>query len=65
MTYLPDPQKKPEEVATPEEEPRVFALGKMFYQQRIDKKKNAEIAKRNRERLQNPNLFPQVPKNFP
>lgn len=58
-------QKKPEEALTPEEEPRVFALVKAFYQQRIDKKRNADIAKRNRERLQNPNLFPQVPKNFP
>jgi len=51
--------------ATPEEEPRTFVLQKTFYQQRIDKKRNAEIAKRNRERLQNPNLFPQVPKNLP
>jgi hypothetical protein len=51
--------------ATPEEEPRVFALQRTFYQQRIDKKRNAEIARRNRERLQNPNLFPQVPKGLP
>lgn len=51
--------------ATSEEEPRVFALQKNFYQQRIDKKRNAEIARRNRERLQNPNLFPQVPKDLP
>jgi hypothetical protein len=59
--------QKLEEVAIPvlDEEPRVFALEKPFYQQRIDKKRNAEIAKRNRERLQNPNLFPQVPKGFP
>jgi hypothetical protein len=48
-----------------EEEPRVFALQRTFYQQRIDKKRNAEIARRNRERLQNPNLFPQVPKGLP
>ena len=50
--------------AIPEEEPRVFALKMAFYQQRIDKKKNAEIAKRNRERLQNPNLFPKVPNDL-
>ncbi|KUJ12074.1 DUF1742-domain-containing protein [Mollisia scopiformis] len=50
---------------SPEEEPRVFSLQKAFYQLRIDKKRNAEVAKRNRERLQNPNLFPQVPKGFP
>jgi hypothetical protein len=36
-----------------------------FYQLRLDKKRNAEIAKRNRERLQNPNLFPAVPKDLP
>lgn len=64
---LTSDQKKPEETTTPtpDEEPRVFALKKAFYQQRIDKKRNAEIAKRNRERLQNPNLFPQVPKGLP
>jgi ADP-heptose:LPS heptosyltransferase len=50
---------------TPDEEARVFALQRTFYQQRLDKKRNAEIAKRNRERLQNPNLFPQVPKGIP
>ncbi|KAL2073204.1 hypothetical protein VTL71DRAFT_10528 [Oculimacula yallundae] len=62
-----DEKKKPDE-STPaaiEEEPRVFALQKTFYQQRIEKKRNAEIAKRNRDRLQNPNLFPTVPKGFP
>ncbi|KAH7356710.1 VPS4-associated protein 1 [Rhexocercosporidium sp. MPI-PUGE-AT-0058] len=62
-----DEKKNFDEAApTPvEEEPRVFALQRTFYQQRIEKKRNAEIAKRNRERLQNPNLFPQVPKGFP
>ncbi|KAB5554315.1 VPS4-associated protein 1 [Coniochaeta sp. 2T2.1] len=49
----------------PEEEPRVFELKRMFYQQRVDKKRQAEIAKRNRERLQNPNFFPSVPKGLP
>jgi hypothetical protein len=59
-------QKKPDEVtAAPDEVPRIFALKKSFYQQRIDKKRNSEIAKRNRERLQNPSLFPQVPKDLP
>jgi hypothetical protein len=60
-------KKKSDETApaTPEEEPREFALKKAFYQQRVDKKRNAEIAKRNRERLQNPNLFPRVPKDLP
>jgi len=60
-------EKKPETPPTPapDEEPRVFALKRAFYQQRLDKKRNIEIAKRNRERLQNPNLFPSVPKGTP
>jgi hypothetical protein len=32
-----------------------------FYQMRIDKIRNAEIAKRNRERLKDPSLFPSAP----
>ena len=32
---------------------------------RLDKLRNAEIAKRNRERLQNLANFPSVPKNLP
>ncbi|KAI0136758.1 VPS4-associated protein 1 [Xylariales sp. AK1849] len=47
------------------EEPRVFALHRSFHQQRLNKKQQAEIAKRNRERLSNPNLFPSVPKGAP
>ncbi|GAB7348071.1 hypothetical protein MBLNU459_g6102t1 [Dothideomycetes sp. NU459] len=41
--------------------PRIFRLQKHFYQQRLDKMRNAEIAKRNRERLRNPTSFPSVP----
>ncbi|WYZ43365.1 hypothetical protein EsH8_VI_001064 [Colletotrichum jinshuiense] len=48
-----------------EEEPRVFALHKNFYAMRLEKKRQMEIAKRNRERLQQPNLFPSVPKGAP
>ncbi|KAI0202689.1 DUF1742-domain-containing protein [Astrocystis sublimbata] len=48
-----------------DEEPRVFSLQRTFHQQRIDRKRQAEAAKRNRERLSNPNLFPSVPKNLP
>ncbi|KAH8677639.1 VPS4-associated protein 1 [Xylariales sp. PMI_506] len=48
-----------------EEEPRVFALHQTFYQQRLSKKRQAEMAKRNRERLSNPNFFPSVPKGAP
>ncbi|PQE26261.1 VPS4-associated 1 protein [Rutstroemia sp. NJR-2017a BBW] len=61
----PETPKSPATPSTQDEEPRVFALKAAFYQQRIDKKRNAEIARRNRERLQNPNLFPQVPKGLP
>lgn len=32
---------------------------------RLDKLRNAEIAKRNRERLQNPSFFPSAPKDLP
>ncbi|OIW25558.1 DUF1742-domain-containing protein [Coniochaeta ligniaria NRRL 30616] len=48
-----------------EEEPRVFELKRMFYQQRLDRKRQAEIAKRNRERLRDPSFFPSVPKGLP
>ncbi|KAI3323900.1 DUF1742-domain-containing protein [Xylariaceae sp. AK1471] len=48
-----------------EEEPRVFSLQRTFHQRRIDRKRQAEVAKRNRERLTNPNFFPSVPKDLP
>ncbi|KAJ5133912.1 hypothetical protein N7526_005277 [Penicillium atrosanguineum] len=41
---------------------RVFALHKNFYQMRIDRLRNIEMAKRNQERMKNPALFPSVPK---
>ncbi|MCJ1260895.1 hypothetical protein MMC22_000759 [Lobaria immixta] len=49
-----------------EEMPRIYELHKVFYQKRLDRKRNAEIAKRDRERLnalKNPALFPSVPRN--
>ncbi|KAI5925956.1 VPS4-associated protein 1 [Camillea tinctor] len=55
---------KPEQ-KTEEEEPRIFALQRTFYQQRLDRKRQAEMAKKNRERLSNPNFFPSVPKGMP
>ncbi|KAL5120515.1 hypothetical protein ACEQ8H_001533 [Pleosporales sp. CAS-2024a] len=45
--------------------PRIYHLHKSFYQMRLDKLRNAEIAKRNRERLNNPANFPSVPKGDP
>ncbi|KAH0429443.1 hypothetical protein CcaCcLH18_08457 [Colletotrichum camelliae] len=53
------------ETPSSEEEPRVFALHKNFYGMRLEKKRQMEIAKRNRERLQQPNFFPSVPKGAP
>ncbi|OJJ71366.1 hypothetical protein ASPBRDRAFT_126831 [Aspergillus brasiliensis CBS 101740] len=47
--------------ASSDDSPRVFALHKNFYQMRIDRMRNAEIARRNRQRLQDPSLFPSVP----
>ncbi|KAF2256311.1 DUF1742-domain-containing protein [Trematosphaeria pertusa] len=45
--------------------PRIFTLNKNFYQMRVDRIRNAEIAKRNRERLNNPANFPSPPSGIP
>ncbi|KAH7085082.1 VPS4-associated protein 1 [Paraphoma chrysanthemicola] len=45
--------------------PRIFHLNKSFYQMRLDKLRNAEVAKRNRERLSNPANFPSPPSGNP
>ncbi|THX13348.1 DUF1742-domain-containing protein [Aureobasidium pullulans] len=45
--------------------PRVFQLQKHFYNMRLEKMRNAEAAKRNRERMRNPQLFPSVPSGNP
>ncbi|KAB8288870.1 hypothetical protein EYC80_010773 [Monilinia laxa] len=42
-----DAASSPAQTSTPDEEHRVFSLKKALYQQRLDKKKQAEIAKRN------------------
>ncbi|KAL8378137.1 hypothetical protein RB595_008716 [Gaeumannomyces hyphopodioides] len=47
------------------EEPRVFALRQGFYNARVDKKRQMETNRRNRERLTDPNFFPAVPKGKP
>ncbi|KAK2805391.1 hypothetical protein FQN51_000217 [Onygenales sp. PD_10] len=49
--------------ANPDDAPRIFALHKNFYQMRIDRIRNMEIARRNRERLRDPGLFPSAPKS--
>jgi hypothetical protein len=47
------------------EGPRVFELHKNFYQMRLQKKREAEIAKRNRDRMRAPGAFPSVPTGNP
>ncbi|MCJ1336801.1 hypothetical protein MMC09_002079 [Bachmanniomyces sp. S44760] len=43
------------------ETPRIYALNKQFYQMRNERYRNAEVAKRNQQRLKSPNAFPSVP----
>ena len=45
--------------------PRIFELQKNFYQMRLQKKRDAEIAKRSRDRLRAPGAFPSVPTGNP
>ena len=52
-------KKEPEKAAI--EGPRIFELHKNFYQMRLQKKRDSEVAKRNRDRLRNPGAFPSVP----
>ncbi|RYP64175.1 hypothetical protein DL770_009240 [Monosporascus sp. CRB-9-2] len=55
---------KKQEAGAPlkDEEPKVFALQKTFYQQRLNKKRQVEMAKKMRERIKEPDFFPAVPK---
>ncbi|KAJ5931536.1 hypothetical protein N7516_006025 [Penicillium verrucosum] len=48
-----------------DDSPRVFSLHKNFYQMRIDRLRNIEMAKRHQERLRQPSLFPSVPSGNP
>jgi hypothetical protein len=43
------------------EGPRIFELQKQFWQMRLRKKRDAEVAKRNMQRLKTPGAFPSVP----
>ncbi|KAL4740315.1 VPS4-associated protein 1 [Aspergillus similis] len=52
---------KSQSTSTSDDSPRIFALHKNFYQMRIDRMRNIEAAKRNRQRLQDPSFFPSVP----
>lgn len=57
-------KKKEPEKATIEGN-RIFELHKQFFQIRLQKKRDTEHAKRNRERLRNPTAFPSVPRDEP
>lgn len=61
---LKELEKKKEPSKAVVDGPRIFELHKNFYQMRLQKKRDAEMAKRNRERLRNPTSFPSVPKDF-
>ncbi|KAG7152131.1 hypothetical protein HYQ46_012043 [Verticillium longisporum] len=64
-THRKDKSKSNAAAEVPEEEPRVFSLQKNFFALRIEKKRQIELAKRNRERIAQPNFFPSVPKGAP
>lgn len=56
--------KKQTEKPTTIDGPRIFELHKQFFNMRLQRKHNAQAAKRTQERLRNPNAFPSVPKNL-
>ncbi|KAG6000062.1 hypothetical protein E4U21_005986 [Claviceps maximensis] len=47
------------------EEPRIFELKSTFYQQRLQRRRQVEAAKRDRERAVQPGYFPSVPSGPP
>lgn len=58
-------KKEPEKAKVGGDGPRIFELHKNFFQMRQQRKAQAAAAKRQSERLRNPNLFPQVPTDLP
>ncbi|KAH8428754.1 AAA-ATPase Vps4-associated 1 family protein [Aspergillus melleus] len=53
--------QKSETTSSADDSPRIFALHKNFYAMRLERLRNAEVAKRNRQRMQDPSFFPSVP----
>ncbi|PLB54425.1 DUF1742-domain-containing protein [Aspergillus steynii IBT 23096] len=53
--------QKSESTPSADDSPRIFALHKNFYAMRLERLRNAEAAKRNRQRMQDPSFFPSVP----
>lgn len=62
---LKELEKKKEPAKATVQGPRIFELHKNFYQMRLQKKRDAEMAKRNRDRLRAPDAFPSVPTGNP
>jgi hypothetical protein len=55
-------KKDPETSSTTQiDGPRIFELQKNFWHMRLQRKRDAEVAKKNRERLRQPGTFPSVP----
>ncbi|KAI2072564.1 hypothetical protein LOZ37_004302 [Ophidiomyces ophidiicola] len=51
---------------TPEDEtPRIYELHRNFYNMRLERLRNMELAKRNRERMKDAAFFPSAPKGDP
>ncbi|KZZ99215.1 hypothetical protein AAL_02766 [Moelleriella libera RCEF 2490] len=53
------------EINVPDEEPRIFELKSAFYQQRLQRKRQVEAAKRDKQRASQPGYFPTVPSELP
>lgn len=62
---LKELEKKKEPEKAKVEGNRIFELHKHFFTMRIQKKRDAEQAKRTRDRLRNPTSFPSVPSGEP
>lgn len=62
---LKELNQKKESEKTKIEGNRVFELHKHFFMMRIQKKRDAEQAKKTRDRLRNPTAFPNVPSGDP
>lgn len=58
---LKELEKKKEAPKPTVEGPRIFVLDKSFWQMRVQKKRDAENARRQRERMKAPGAFPAVP----
>lgn len=58
---LKELEKKKEPAKAVVEGPRIFVLDKSFWQMRVQKKREAENARRQRERMKAPGAFPAVP----